>query len=93
MYRVKESKSFRRDVKRLEKSKRYDPRKLLEAMTILASGERLPEHYRDHALKGDVDGSRECHIESDWLLVYRYQKGALILQLIRTGTHSQLFHE
>lgn len=51
----------------------------------------LPPKYRDHPLKGDRKGYRECHINPDWLLVYRKDKDELILLLAHTGTHSDLF--
>ncbi len=55
------------------------------------SDEPLPEKYNDHWLLGEFIGYRECHIESDWLLVYKKEKDDLILVLTRTGTHSDLF--
>ena len=57
----------------------------------LASGEQLPEKNRDHALTGNWVGHRECHIQPDWLLVYRIENDLLVLTLVRTGTHSNLF--
>ena len=54
-------------------------------------GETLPEKNRDHALSGDWVGHRECHILPDWLLVYRIEDNVLVLTLVRTGTHSDLF--
>ena len=57
----------------------------------LSSGETLPEKNRDHALTGNWSGHRECHIQPDWLLVYKIERDALILKLIRTGSHSDLF--
>ena len=57
----------------------------------LTAGEPLPEKNRDHALTGDWVGHRECHIQPDWLLVYRVQNDVLVLTLTRTGTHSDLF--
>ena len=57
----------------------------------LARGEQLPEKNKDHALTGNWVGHRECHIQSDWLLVYRIEDDLLILTLSRTGTHSDLF--
>ena len=66
-------------------------------MSVLASviGELqqenpLPPANRDHALKGAFVGSRECHVQPDWLLVYRVDHGQLILVLQRTGTHTDL---
>lgn len=57
----------------------------------LAGGEQLPEKNKDHALTGNWTGHRECHIQPDWLLVYRIENDLLILTLARTGTHSDLF--
>jgi mRNA interferase YafQ len=57
----------------------------------LAAGEKLPEKNKDHALIGNYVGFRECHISSDWLLIYRIEDNTLILYLSRTGTHSDLF--
>ncbi|MFA6776754.1 MAG: type II toxin-antitoxin system YafQ family toxin [Sphaerochaetaceae bacterium] len=58
---------------------------------LLAKGESLPETNRDHALSGKWIGYRECHIQSDWLLVYCVEDDILVLTLARTGTHSDLF--
>lgn len=62
-----------------------------DAIRILAAGEELPAKNKDHALTGDWVGHRECHIQPDWLLVYRLEDDVLILTLSRTGTHSDLF--
>ena len=51
----------------------------------------MPEKFRDHDLTGNYKGCRECHIQPDWLLVYEVNNDELILYLIRTGTHSDLF--
>lgn len=56
-------------------------------MEKLANGEILEAKYRDHALTGNYKGSRECHIEPDWLLIYE----TLVLLLSRVGSHSELF--
>lgn len=58
---------------------------------LLAKRETLPHRCSDHALTGDMIGWRECHIQPDWLLVYRVKEELLILTLSRTGTHSELF--
>lgn len=60
-------------------------------MTKLANGEVLAPKHKDHTLSGDWVGHRECHIQPDWLLVYRYDNDVLVLTLSRTGTHSDLF--
>lgn len=60
-------------------------------MTKLANGEVLAPKHKDYPLSGDWVGHRECHIQPDWLLVYRYDNDVLVLTLSRTGTHSDLF--
>ena len=60
----------------------------------LASGHSLDEKYRDHELQGrnaGLTGCRECHIKPDWLLVYKQYEKELVLYLMRTGTHSDIF--
>ena len=70
-----------------------DTKELETVITLLASEQPLPGKYRDHALTDsrNYKGMRECHIEPDWLLVYKILKETLILRLIRTGSHSDLF--
>ena len=65
--------------------------KLYEIINILAYGEELDAKYRDHNLIGNYKGYRECHIEPDWLLIYKVMENILILTLSRTGSHSELF--
>ena len=64
---------------------------LRDSVNRLAAREALSSEYRDHQLVGDYAGFRECHIEPDWLLIYRVDNGELELFLFRTGTHSDLF--
>ena len=54
-------------------------------------GEELSEKYKDHGLTGNWLGYRECHIQPDWLLIYRMDQDVLVLILARTGSHSHLF--
>lgn len=84
------SNRFRRDLKLAAKRGR-DLKLLDDVVTRLAQQEPLPEKNRDHSLTGDYIGFRECHIQPDWLLIYRIDGEALILFLSRTGTHSDLF--
>jgi mRNA interferase YafQ len=79
---------FKRDYKRAKKRGR-DISKLLEMVTRLASGEKLEPRHKDHTLGGEYSDCRECHIEPDWLLIYRFSEEELVL--IRTGSHSDLF--
>ena len=89
-YQIEMSSRFKKDYK-LAKKRGYNMSLQKEVIEILASGEELPEKYSDHPLSGDYKGSRECHIEPDWLLIYRIEKDLLVLGLTRTGTHSDLF--
>ena len=87
---VRMTNGFKRDYK--VAMKRGMRMELLDkVIDMLAMGEVLPEKYRDHALTGNWLGNRECHIKSDWLLVYRIQNDCLILELVATGTHSDIF--
>ncbi len=83
---------FKRDYK-LALRRGCDPNALQTVVTYLLNEQPLPEKYRDHALisSHNYKGMRECHIEPDWLLVYQIVHEALILRLIRTGSHSDLF--
>lgn len=85
---VRQSTQFRRDVKRLLRQG-VDLSRLEVVVTTLVDQQALDERYRDHALIGNWKGHRECHIQPDWLLIYRVTAGEL--QLVRTGTHSELF--
>ena len=64
-----------------------------DIIRALSRGETLPDKNRDHALTGDWIGHRECHIQPDWLLIYRIEDHVLVLTLTRTGTHSDLFNK
>lgn len=89
-YKVKTSARYRREFKKIMK-RGYDKNKIKTVIDILSSGEPLPEQYSDHDLHGNFKGFRECHIDYDWLLVYRIFKNELILFLMSTGTHSDIF--
>lgn len=93
LYRIRTTSSYRKDVKRLKKSGRYQIETLEQVVRTIARGDQLPAHNRDHALVGDLLGHRECHIQGDWLLIYEIHKDVLVLELTRTGTHAQLFNE
>ena len=81
---------FKKDVK-LAGKRGKDLAKLKAALDWLIDGEALPPEYKDHPLRGHFAGSRDCHLEPDWLLIYTLtEKGAHIC-LERTGSHSDLF--
>ena len=89
-YEVKFTNQFKKDLK-LAKKQNKDLDKLFEVVNILADGGTLDARYRDHDLSGNYQGTRECHIESDWLLVYEIRDEVLVLMLYRLGTHSELY--
>ena len=64
-----------------------------DIIRTLSRGESLPEQNKDHALTGNWVGHRECHIQPDWLLIYRIEDDVLVLTLARTGAHSDLFEK
>ncbi len=84
------SNRFKKDLK-LAAKRGYDLDLLDAVVTNIAERRPLAEKYRDHELTGNYSGFRECHIQPDWLLVYRVEADELILFLSRTGTHSDLF--
>lgn len=89
-YRIYWTSAFKKDYKRImRRGKRWE---LAEAaLAYLGNGLALPERYHDHALTGTYAGFREFHVQPDWLIVYTIDNGALVLTLMRTGTHSDLF--
>ncbi len=88
MKAVFQTSQFKKDFKRIKKRGK-DLSKLKEVVSIIAKSEVLEERYRDHSLSGKWSGSRDCHIEPDWILIYRVDDENLFLE--RTGSHSELF--
>ena len=86
--RLLTTKSFERDLKRARKRGK-NLAKLQAIVDILLAGKRLPPRCRPHRLSGDWDGFWECHVEPDWLLIWKQDKDTLIL--VRTGTHADLY--
>ena len=81
---------FKKDLK-LMKKRGLNEKLLSEVVNLLRQQVPLDAKYRDHALTGDYRGCRECHIQPDWLLIYKIDKENLVLLLIETGSHSDLF--
>ena len=90
IFEVKYTAKFKKDLK-VAKKQNKNFKTLFDVVERLANGEPLDLKYRDHALTGNYLGYRECHIEPDWLLVYRYIDDILVLSLFRLGSHSDLF--
>lgn len=88
MFEIQRTSQFKRDVKKAQKRGK-DTERLKTVLGLLVQGKALPAKYRNHPLKGVYKDCRECHIEPDWLLVYRIE--ANVLQLVRTGSHADLF--
>lgn len=88
---IKFTPQFKKDLKKIRKQGRYDISKLDLIVSMLSDGAELPIAVKDHALKGNYSGYRECHIEPDWLLIYKITNTDLVLILFRTGSHSELF--
>lgn len=88
MLKVIYSNKFKKDYKQIKK-RGYKIDKLEKVFKLLINEEPLPEKYLNHTLTGNFADLSECHIESDWLLIYTVEDG--FLKLARTGTHSDLF--
>ena len=88
-YELVTTNAYKKEYKKLVK-RNYDMALLETVVELLLDGQTLPEKYKDHSLTGNWKGYRECHIEPDWLLVYKIYESKLILSLVRTGTHSDL---
>jgi len=88
MRTVRRTSQFKKDVERM-KRRGKDLSRLKEVLEKIISGQQLEAKYRDHVLVGQYQGTRECHIKSDWLLIYELAQSEVVL--IRTGTHADLF--
>lgn len=85
------TRKFKKSLK-LVKKRGLDLSLLEKVITSLQNNIPLEEKYRDHELRGQYKGFRECHITPDWLLIYMKEEDILVLTLIDTGTHSDLFN-
>jgi len=88
MRTIRRTSQFKQDVKQMQRQGK-DLGKLKEVLESLVKGEKLSQEYRDHVLVGQYKGTRECHIEPDWLLIYELAESEVVF--IRTGSHSDLF--
>ena len=92
MLKIRYHKQFKKDFK-LAMKRGLKADLFEEVLHFLIQEKELPVRYRDHQLTNSkhFQGVRECHIQPDWLLVYRIEHNVLVLTLARTGTHSELF--
>jgi len=90
MLTIKYRRSFKKDYK-LAVKRGLDISKFEKLVHLLVNEQPLDKAYKDHELAGNYKSYRECHVQPDWLLIYKIESDNLILVLSRTGTHSDLF--
>ncbi len=90
MYELSKTSQFKKDFKLMAKRK-YDLSKLEVFLNLLISGDKLPAKYKEHPLKSNFKGYLDCHIESDWLIIFKRDETEKLITLVRTGTHSDIF--
>ena len=93
-YEIKYSKEFKKSLKKIMKQgKNID--KLLNVVDMLSKKQQLDSKYRDHQLYTDkrFKGCRDCHIEPDWILIYKYLEDEIVLLLVNTGSHSEVLNK
>ena len=91
-YHIKFTTAYKKSYKRAKK-RDLNLKLLDDVVDELRQGRKLDVKYRDHALHGNWEGFRECHIQPDWLLVYLVENDILTLTLVETGTHADIFDE
>lgn len=91
-YDIRRTSQFKKDFERVVK-RGFDINEFRIVLEMLTNGTTIPEKYKDHPLHNSKEfkNCRELHIKPDWLLVYKYSNDNVILYLIRTGSHSDLF--
>ena len=89
-YRIKFTSAYKKSYKRAKK-RGLNLKLLDDVVDVLRQGQKLDAKYRDHALHGNWEGFRECHIQPDWLLIYLDEPELCVVTAIRTGSHSDLF--
>ncbi len=90
MYEISRTGQFKKDFKLIVK-RNLDILKLETVLKLLLTGDKLPARYKEHNLKGNYIYCIDCHIEPDWILIFKRDRSEKVITLIRTGTHSDLF--
>ena len=90
MYEIQVTNRYKQSLKQASK-RGYNISLLEKVVNVLANGETLPAKYKNHPLKNNYAGFFDCHIQPDWVLIYKIEKEKLILLLFDTGTHADLF--
>ncbi len=93
-YKIKYSKEFKKSLRKVMK-KGKDIDKLLNIVDMLSRKKPLDAKYKDHALYSDkrFKDCRDCHIEPDWILIYKYFENEIVLLLVNTGSHSDVLNK
>lgn len=92
LYDLSTTKRYEREFA-LAKKRGLKEEDMFDVVEKLIKGEKLPPKNRDHALKGNFKGTRECHVHPDWLLIYEKDEGIKLIRLLRTGTHSDIYRK
>ncbi len=92
MYKISYTRKFDKSFDMCAK-RGYDMKVIKEAMEILEEKGELPARYKTHKLTGEYKGCLECHLKPNWLLVWEKHDGELVMLMIDTGTHSDLFRK
>jgi mRNA interferase YafQ len=90
-YNLRITNRFKKHLKQIAKRNIDNVKKINDVVNSLQKGETLEAKFKDHALVGNWTGHRECHILPDLLLIYKIEENILILELVDTGTHADLF--
>ena len=90
-YNLRDTNRYKKHIKQIAKRNIENVKKINDVVHILQKGETLEERFKDHPLVGNWIGHRECHVLPDLLLIYKIVENVLILELVDTGTHSDLF--
>ncbi len=90
MRKIKVSENYKKDLKRIRK-RGWNEKSLIKIIKVLQRGGIIPAKLNDHPLRAKYRGYRDCHIDDDWVLIYKNEKNRLILE--RTGSHSDLFEQ
>jgi mRNA interferase YafQ len=90
MYEIKITGQFKKDFKLISR-RNYNISKLETLLNLLILGDKLPSKYKEHPLKNNFKNFSDCHIEPDWLLIFKRDDAEKIITLVRTGTHSDIF--
>lgn len=91
MYKIRYSFRFKKSYKRVSNNVRFKEETYTHVVGCLVSKKELEPKYRNHKLKGDMEGVWECHLAPDILLMYTYIESELVLMMVNIGTHSDLF--